>query len=312
MFTSQRLSLIRDAARSLSEIPTIRRVVAPTDLPSLRLTALGQVPIRLIPKEGSISESAVQAYLRRWKALAPNAFPLIKQGGKAAVIRAEMKPDAQSLAALSETRAAASRVVSMLQETDPSFEIHVVGLVALNGAFVDAALGDLMTLFPIMIAVLILGLAALGKGIRGVIAPLAVVLGSVVMAMGIAGHLGFRLTPVLAIAPTVLLGNRGRGQHSRPLPRRQSTRRRFQLRREPSIGPSAAERLAGHSDHSDHDRRVSDLAVERQSPIPGAWCGGRGGLDGRTCPSRRWHCRLSHWPLGVVAGIQIRPCRPRR
>ncbi len=95
----------------------------------------------------------------------------------------------------------------------PNLDIHVSGLTALNGAFVEATLSDLVKLTPLMLLAILLIIAAVLRSLAGAIASFFLVTFSAFGALGIAGWLGIPLSPpslaslniilILCIASTV-------------------------------------------------------------------------------------------------------------
>jgi len=87
----------------------------------------------------------------------------------------------------------------------PQLDIRPVGIALMNNAFPEASMADGKTLIPLAFAVITITLLVLLRGISGTAATIVLVLFSIVAAMGLAGHLGIRLTPPSASAPIIIL-----------------------------------------------------------------------------------------------------------
>lgn len=104
-----------------------------------------------------------------------------------------------------ETAAAAREMAAKFAETYPDIDVYLTGIVMLNNAFPEASMIDLSTLFPIMYGVLILMIVLLFRAITATIGTILVIVLSTVMAMGLAFHMGIKLTPPSASAPIMIM-----------------------------------------------------------------------------------------------------------
>jgi len=75
----------------------------------------------------------------------------------------------------------------------------------MDNGFGEQTLNDLLTLVPLSFAVMLVLLAMLVGGAVGTLATLLVIAFSIVAAMGIAGYIGFPVTPPLTSAPIIIL-----------------------------------------------------------------------------------------------------------
>ena len=109
--------------------------------------------------------------------------------------------DAQVLEIAGQARALAREAAARY----PDLQFHVTGAVMLDAAFHDASEQDMKRLTP---AMLVLALALLWfflGSFAASMATLLVIALSIVVALGLAGHLGIALSPSSLAAPTVLL-----------------------------------------------------------------------------------------------------------
>ena len=99
----------------------------------------------------------------------------------------------------------ARRLAAQLEQRDPNLQVHLTGMVMMNNAFYESSQKDSQTLVPIMLGVILLITWLTLRSVGGTFATLLVMIFSIATAMGIAGWLGFKLTPPSASAPTVIL-----------------------------------------------------------------------------------------------------------
>ncbi|MEO6697550.1 MAG: MMPL family transporter, partial [Gammaproteobacteria bacterium] len=96
-------------------------------------------------------------------------------------------------------------LASEIERRDPNLQVRLTGMVIMNNAFFEYSQKDSRTLVPIMLGVILLITYISLRSGYGTLATLLVMIFSIVTAMGLAGWLGFKLTPPSAIAPTIIL-----------------------------------------------------------------------------------------------------------
>lgn len=87
------------------------------------------------------------------------------------------------------------QMISEFKKSHPDLDIFTSGIVVFNQAFPEAAQADGKLLLPIAFAVVILSLFVFLRSVSGTVSALVVIIMSVMMGMGAAGWLGFKLTP---------------------------------------------------------------------------------------------------------------------
>lgn len=113
-------------------------------------------------------------------------------------------PGVDSAKEIPEVTAAVREMVASFKEKHPNFEVHSSGLVPLNTAFFESSMKDLM-LTMIMLVIVIIMTLLLTRNIYSMLATFAVVLFSIISAVGFVGLLGIKLTPPSAVFPTMIL-----------------------------------------------------------------------------------------------------------
>jgi predicted RND superfamily exporter protein len=104
-----------------------------------------------------------------------------------------------------EAAAAAREIAARIESTQPGLEIRLTGLTMLNNAFAESGIRDFTTLIPLMYAAFIVVMVVLLRSGWATFATIVVIGLSAAVAMGMAGWAGIRLTPVSALAPTMIL-----------------------------------------------------------------------------------------------------------
>ena len=104
-----------------------------------------------------------------------------------------------------EAVAVARRIVAEMSNIYPDVTFALSGLSMLNNAFAESGQKDLQTLVPLMYAVLILIMVLTLRSFSGSVATLVVIGFSSITAVGLAGFVGIKLTPISAVAPTIIL-----------------------------------------------------------------------------------------------------------
>lgn len=101
--------------------------------------------------------------------------------------------------------AAARSLVVKYRNTYPNIDFYLTGGVIMDEAFTEATIHDLQTLIPVMYIFLTCTMILLLRSVTGTMITLSIVALSAASAMGAAGWLGIRLTPVSVGAPTIIM-----------------------------------------------------------------------------------------------------------
>lgn len=94
---------------------------------------------------------------------------------------------------------------AQVEERNPNLEVRLTGVVMMNTAFAETGLGDMMTLTPIMLLLVIpLALFFMVRSVSGTIGSVLIIIFSIAGAMGMEGWLGIFLTAPVFSVPTVV------------------------------------------------------------------------------------------------------------
>jgi predicted RND superfamily exporter protein len=154
-----------------------------------------------------------------------NAMPQKERDRRTAIALAEpllagnlIAPDAQttginvilqypekSLTEVPSAVAKARLIAQELRDAHPDLTIALSGVSMLNNAFAESGQTDAATLIPIMYGVLLAVMIVVLRSFTGTVATLLVIGFSTVTAMGVAGYMGIKLTPISVTGPTIIL-----------------------------------------------------------------------------------------------------------
>ena len=96
-------------------------------------------------------------------------------------------------------------IVKNFEKSHPDINVYTTGIVMMNNAFPEASINDMKNLIPFAFVAIIIGLFLFLRSVSGTVSTLIVIILSIMMGMGTAGWLGFKLTPPSASAPTMIL-----------------------------------------------------------------------------------------------------------
>jgi predicted RND superfamily exporter protein len=96
-------------------------------------------------------------------------------------------------------------IVAEIEKEYPEIKIYLTGMAMMSNAFSESAMNDNKTLVPIMYGIIVLVLLISLRSLSATFSVVLLILFSVVATLGIAGWLGWALTPTSAISPTIIL-----------------------------------------------------------------------------------------------------------
>jgi predicted RND superfamily exporter protein len=101
--------------------------------------------------------------------------------------------------------AQAQKLAAELAARDPNLEVRLTGGVLMSYAFPEASQHDLKTLMPTMIGLVFAVLYLLLRSALATLAAFLTILFAIASTMGLAGWLGFSISPPSAVAPNIIL-----------------------------------------------------------------------------------------------------------
>lgn len=104
-----------------------------------------------------------------------------------------------------ETMTAARKLAAKFTADNPGARVALIGVIPLNNAFTESGMRDVKTLVPLMYVILLVVMAALLRSVSATFVTFLVIGFSAATAMGLAGWIGIKLTPMSMMAPTIIL-----------------------------------------------------------------------------------------------------------
>lgn len=130
---------------------------------------------------------------------------LISKDGLTTGVAVTLQMPQVSIREVPEAVAVARQIRTEINAEFPDLKIAISGISMLNNAFAEAGESDVATLVPIMYGVLLIFLIVMLRSFSATFATLLVIGFSSLVAMGIAGYSGIKLTPISVTAPTIIL-----------------------------------------------------------------------------------------------------------
>lgn len=130
---------------------------------------------------------------------------LLTPDAHATAINVVLQYPEKALTEVPEAVAFARALRDRIEQDFPEVKISLSGISMLNNAFFESGFTDFTTLVPLMFAVILLLTWVTLRTLWGTLATLSVIILSTIIAMGLAGYAGIKLTPVAASAPIIIL-----------------------------------------------------------------------------------------------------------
>ncbi len=130
---------------------------------------------------------------------------LISPSAATAGVNVTLQYPEESLDEVPQAVGFARNLAEQLKQKHPELTIALTGISMMNNSFGESAQVDAETLIPLMLVSMILVMLITLRSISGTFSTLLVIGFSSITALGIAGLLGIKMTPVSATAPTIIL-----------------------------------------------------------------------------------------------------------
>lgn len=205
IFTKANLSSIEKMTSDAWTIPYNSRVDAITNFQHTRAEADDLYVSDLVSEVEMMTTSDIA----KIKSIALNdpllVNKIINKEGSVTAININIKLPGESDQEQNEVMSAVREMVSQWKVDHPNFEFHLTGIVPMNSAFFEAAMGDNMTLIPAMFLIVLILIGILTRSVTATVATLVVIILSIMTAAGFAGFVGIKLTPPSSQFSTIIL-----------------------------------------------------------------------------------------------------------
>jgi len=205
IFSQSMVSIIENVTKKSWEIPYASRVDSITNFQYSWASGDDLVVEDLIKNGGNLS---AEALLQKKKITLNEPLllnSLISDDADTTAINITLQFPGKSLNELPSAVNNARAIADEIREQYPDIQVALSGIAMLNSAFSEAGQQDSKTLIPIMYLVLLAIMLISMRSAAGTFVTLLVIVFSSVVAMGLAGYIGIKLTPLSITAPTIIL-----------------------------------------------------------------------------------------------------------
>jgi len=206
VFTRESLTVVKALTESAWQLPFATRVDSVTNFQHTEASDDELIVRDLVADPGSLRADEL-AHTRKIAL----AEPLLRnrlispQGNVTTIYVRATLPGVNPSRELPQVAEAAETLAAEYRQRHPEMDFYLTGQVMLDNAFPEASKADLHTLFPLSLISIFTLLALLLGGLRMTLATLLIVILSISAALGLAGYMGFEVSPPMALAPVVIL-----------------------------------------------------------------------------------------------------------
>lgn len=205
VFTAPTLAAVETLTERAWKIPFSTRVDSLTNFQHTRAEGDELIVRDLVEGAAELAPEQL-AEMRRVALAEPRLVRrLVSPSGHVTAVNVLVQFEDKSPDRLAEAVSAARELAQQLRREHPDVEVHLSGAVMLHNAFMEATQHDLATLVPLMFLGIIAVMLFFLRSWSATLATVMVIVLSAMIAMGAAGWLGVALTPVSAVAPTLIL-----------------------------------------------------------------------------------------------------------
>jgi predicted RND superfamily exporter protein/outer membrane lipoprotein-sorting protein len=160
----------------------------------------------LVPGDARALDAAALAHIRAAVASEPLlAGSLLARDGRTAAVNVTLRLPGKEPREVSESAEAARKAVDAVRARHPDLDIRASGMAFMNDAFMQASIRDMAVMMPLMVVVMLIGMAFVMRSKLATVAVAAVIGVSAAMSMAVAGWLHYPLTPPAVAAPMIVL-----------------------------------------------------------------------------------------------------------
>jgi hypothetical protein len=208
LFSRENLTAVEWLTAEAWKVPRSIRVDSISNFQHTRATGDELNVADLVKDAGALSGAEVAQ--RRAIALAEPMLVnlLLSQDGQVTAVNVRLELPARQNApdtATPEIMAYARALEQRFRAQFPQFRVHLMGLVPVNQAFDEMAQKDAATLVPIMFSIVVVLLVLFLRSVSGALATVVIIAGSLAIAVGFMGWIGYHGNQVNVSSPTIIL-----------------------------------------------------------------------------------------------------------
>ena len=200
VFTQETLTAVLETTDRVWQLPYVLRTDSISNYQHTEVDMDDLMVEDLVTEYDLYDDPELASRLAEIREVALNEPMLVKrliseQGHVTAVVATTNMPGINQATELPEMIAEARAMMAEMMVKYPNIEYRLSGNQAMNNAFSEASRYDLTTLFPITLAVILIGLWIFYRRVSAMIATLMVIIGSIAFSFGMIGWLGIPGTP---------------------------------------------------------------------------------------------------------------------
>jgi len=206
VFTRSNLQAIKTVTERAWHLPYASRVDSVTNFQHTEASG-DELTVRdLVGKPEALSPDELQKIRSAALSEPVLAGNLVAVDGRAAAVNAfVLLPGKDEHHEIPEVVSAARKLAAQVEHEFPEVKVRLTGVLMMDNAFAEASLHDAQTLVALSFTLMLVMTAVLmGGPVAGIGTALVVGL-AIAAAMGVAGYLGYQVSPPMAAAPVIIL-----------------------------------------------------------------------------------------------------------
>jgi predicted RND superfamily exporter protein len=206
VFDKEFLTALKDLTEESWQIPYSIRVDSITNFQHTYAESDDLIVLDLVDRAEDLDEAGI-SYVKQVALNEPLlVHRLVSESSDAAGVNITIElPGKNEITEGPEVVKFTREMVAKFEQEHPEINVYTTGIVIMNNAFPEASIKDMQTLIPLAFLAIIIGLVLFLRSLTGTIITVAVIIFSIMAGMGIAGWMGYKLTPPSASAPTMIL-----------------------------------------------------------------------------------------------------------
>ncbi len=205
VFTAETLAMVAELTEASWQLPYSHKVVSLTNFPASRSDGDELIVADLVEDPERLETEEIRRIRETALAEPELVDRLLSPRGDVTAVNTTILLPGKSDEEVAEVAAAARAMAEEFRRRYPRIAVYLTGGVMMDNGFGEAGQDDMMTLVPLMFAVLLLIAGITLRSLPSTFATLLVIGMSAFSGMGLAGWLGISLTPASVSAPTIIL-----------------------------------------------------------------------------------------------------------
>ncbi|MCU7845686.1 MAG: MMPL family transporter [Candidatus Thiodiazotropha sp. (ex Monitilora ramsayi)] len=205
VFSRETLSAVADLTKAAWQIPYSIRVDSITNFQHTFAEGDDLVVEDLVLDPESLSDEVLAEKKRIATSDPLLTNRLISPNAHTTGVNVTIQLPGKKLTEVPEVAEKARTMAAEIEAAHPGIKIHLTGMIMMNNAFPAASQGDMMTLYPLMFAAVILVLVLMLRSIPGTLSTLIIIILMIIATMGLTGWLGIQMSPPTTTVPIVIM-----------------------------------------------------------------------------------------------------------